>query len=279
MNKRQQYMILAGIGILIMILLVLLISPSSLLSPTITAVGTNLNKSTSDQISVITKTDFDPEQIKNFPYDIGKWHGQDYDATQVAKQLGANYLLVRGYDPETFTQPLFFTILQSKTDSSFHAPDYCFPYQGYLIQEEAKDNLVITNQAWSKGQSNIALPLNKLVVTKNSTDNKIIERRVVLYFYLKGNQFYSDTITMIEVQGLTPLQGSYDGTLNEEKEFLSQAVPLLFQFQPASDSQWHPLIATMAEKGISGYIGIAIIFIIPLSIIFYPIIRRRGLSR
>jgi hypothetical protein len=274
MNRQKQLLVFSGIGLLTIVLLILLASPDMIFSPTITVIGSDLNKSSTNQVSVTTLTDLgDPAQMAAFPYDIGKWHGRDYDTTAVAKALGANVVLLRGYDPDTFTQPLFLTIVQSKADSSFHAPDYCFNSQGYKIQENTKESVVVTNPDWSRNQSTIEIPLNKLIVTRDSPDGKIIERSVVLYFYVKGNQFYSDMITMVEMQGLAPIQGSYEGTLNEEKEFISQITPLLFQ--PGKDSG-QPLFTTLGEKGGGGYAVIALMLIIPVALIVFPFLRRRG---
>jgi hypothetical protein len=276
-SKRPQYLVLIGIGVLTIVILVLVSSPSSLFSP-MTVISDEFNKSSPHQVSVITKTDFSsPEQTKKFPYDIGKWHGQDYDTASVTRELGANVVLLRGYDPETFTQPLFLNIVQSKTDSSFHQPTVCFKLQGYDTEEQSKETLVVTSANWIKEHQNITITMNKILFIKVTKDGKITERRLVVYFYVKGNQFNNDLITMIEVQGLVPLKGSYEGTLKEEKEFLSQSIPLMFE-PIDNNSQWHPFIASLAEKGAGGYIVAAIMIIIPLGIIFYPLIRRRGPS-
>jgi hypothetical protein len=278
MNKRPQYMVFIGIGLLAIASLILLISPDMIFSPTVTVIGSNLNRASRNEVAVTTKTDLSPEGIAAFPYDIGKWHGMDYDTTATQKALGASVMLLRGYDPETFTQPLFLTIVQSKSDSSFHAPDYCFPSQGYEIQENTTETLLINNTTWAKDNSTVEMPLSKLVVTKNSREGEIIERRVVLFFYVKANQFYNDTITMVEVQGLAPIQGSYEGTLNEEKAFFSQIAPIMFQFEPTTDSEWQPLIKILGDRGIGGYLVIAVMLLIPVGLMLYPGIRRRGRS-
>jgi hypothetical protein len=279
-NKRPQYMVLAGIVLLTIVVLVLVTSPSTLFSPLVTIISSDLDKSAANQEFVLTKGDFiDPEQMSSFPQDIDKWHGEDYPTESVAEQLGANALLIRGYDPETFTQPLFLTILQSRTNSSFHAPEYCYRYQGYQIQEQAKESLPVTNPAWAK-DATISLPLEKLVVTKNSKDDSIIERRLVLFFYVKGNQFYSDVITLVEVQGLVPLKGTYEGTLNEARDFLSKAIPLMFKPRSeTSNNQWRPLFTSLSEKGAGGYALIAIMLAVPITMIVVPLIRRKGFSR
>jgi hypothetical protein len=274
-NRRPQYIVLAGIGVLAIVVLLLLASPSSIFSSMVTVIGGDPNKSTTDQVSVITKTDFnDPEKMKLFPYDIGKWHGQDYDAGNMTGILKADIVLIRGYDPETFAQPLFLIVVQGNADSSIHEPHYCFPN----IVEQSREDLVVTNPSWSSGRSSITIPLNKLVSAPQNLNGQIKERRLVLYFYVKGNQLYDDSVTLVEIQGLAPLQGSYETTLNEEKEFISQVVP--YMFEPGVNSnKWHPIAASMAERGAIGYIGIVVIVLIPVTMIVYPILRRRGKSR
>jgi hypothetical protein len=223
---------------------------------------------------VTTRTDFSDEaQMKAFPMDIGKWHGTDYDTTSTAQVLNAPVVLLRGYDPETFTQPIFLTIVQSKTSTSFHKPEVCFNDQGYKIQEDATETLTITDPEWTKHPSGLTIPLNKMIITRSATDGDIFERRVVLFFYVKGNQLYSDAITMIQVQGLIPLTGSYAGTLNEEKTFLAQIFPLMFQ--PGSGVDSRPVIVSLAQRGVIGYLGIFFILLVPVVVIAFPFLRRK----
>jgi hypothetical protein len=170
------------------------------------------------------------------------------------------------------------TIVQSKTNSSFHTLEGCLSLQGFQFQENSKDSVIMTGPNWAQGKSSTTIPLNRLVITKATQDGSIYERRLILFFYVKGNQYYSDMTTLIEVEGLIPLQGSYSGTLTEEQEFLSQAIPLMFE--PSSNSgQWHPLITRIAEKGVLGFAAIAIMILIPLSLIALPLIRRREVSK
>jgi hypothetical protein len=276
MDHGRQYWVLAGIGLLTIAVIVLLVSPGMVFSPMVTVIGSDLNQSSSDQVSVTTTADLgSPEQMAAFPRDIGKWHGEDYDAEATARQLGARAVLIREYKPKTFSQPLYLTIVQSESSSSFHELDkYCYPDQGYDIEENSKDLLVVDNPTWTEGKSSIIIPLKKLVVTKDNSNGDIIERSVAIFFYIKGNQYYSDLVTMIEVQGLAPVSGPYDDTLNEEKSFMTQIVPLLFQ--PANGSEWNPLVLSLADKGIIGYTGIGVILLIPLAVIAYPFIRKRG---
>ncbi len=275
-NRKQYYMMLTGIGILTIVVLILVSSPSAFFSPMVRVIGNDLNKATENEVSIATKTDFsDSEQVNALPYNIGKWHGKDYDTEELKKALKANVVLLRGYDPETFTQPLFLTIVQSKTDVSFHGTAYCLTFQGYDIQEQSPEKLAITDPDWAKEGSSVTIPLDKLIATKSTKEGRIFERRLVLFFYVKGNQFNSDEIAMVQVQGLIPLEGGYEGTLNEEKAFLSELIPLLFEPAGAS-SQWHPVFRILTDLGTGGYVLIIFMLLVPLVLIVYPLARRRG---
>ena len=171
--------------------------------------------------------------------------------------LGADAILLRLYEPSTFSQPLFFTIVQSRTESAFHPPKVCLTAQGYGIQEEGTETVTVTDATWVRDAAAGTIPMGRLVATRSARGGEVTERRLVLFFYVKGNQFSTDTITMIQVEGLVPLQGSYEGTLTEELEFISRAVPLMFE--PGTDTRWHPLIKVLADMGVSGYIIILVL--------------------
>jgi len=273
MKRSTQAFTLTGIALLTVVVLVLVASPNFIFTPAITVLGGDPNKATTDQVSVTTLTDLsDPERMKAFPLDIGKWHGRDYESAQYLEILKVQAVLIRAYDPETFTQPLFLIIVQGNSESSIHEPHYCFPN----IQEQAKEELVITDPKFTRGQPSVTVPLNKLVSARTNKEGRIIERRVVLYFFVKANQFYSDDVALVEVQALAPLEGPYESTLNEQKEFLAEVVPLLFA--PASDEEWQPIARTLSEKGAGGWAVMAIMGLIPIAIMAYPWIRGRAVK-
>jgi hypothetical protein len=134
----------------------------------------------------------------------------------------------------------------------------------------------MTEASWLRGTSTASIPLKKLVVTKSDKDGKLVERRVALFCYVKGNQFYSDTVTMIQTEALAPLQGSYEGSLGEQKDFLAQAIPLMFS-PSQGETRWRPLAQLLTERGAGGLVILALLFIIPIGIIIYPSIRYRDL--
>ena len=128
-------------------------------------------------------------------------------------------------------------------------------------------------KAWVKESATLSIPFGKLIVLRRAKDKTVLERRVLLFCYVKGNQFTTDTITMIQIEALAPFSGSYEGTLNEEKEFLSQAIPLLFE--PGEEVNWHPIATDIIELGLSGYIIVGLVLLIPVLVIVFPILRRR----
>ena len=273
-HRRYDLVNLAGIVLFVLVLLLLLTSPGMLFSPVVTFVDTELYIASGNEAPVRTIMDFrSSEQMSAFPREVGKWRGYDYDTTKYVELLGADVMLLRSYEPRTFSQPLFFLVLQAKTESSFHPPDICVRAQGGEIQSMGDEQVIITDASWVKGSTSLSIPMKLLVVTQPNKDGTIKERRIMLYCFVKGNQFYSDTITMIQVEALAPLQGSYEGTLNEEKEFISQAIPLMFE--PAKEKEWHPFGLQLIEKGITGYLIVAAMLLIPAAIIIYPKIKRK----
>jgi hypothetical protein len=272
-NSKKNYTVI-GIVLLVVVILLLLVSPNFFFAPVTKFIDTDLYSASADAAAVRTKTDFGSQnQMTAFPLSLGKWKGINYDTTDYIKRLGGDVMLVRQYNPKTFTQPVFFTIVQARTESSFHPPKVCLTSQGYKIQEEGDEKVIVQDADWAKGSSSITIPLHKLVVTKNDKKGNIIERRLVLYCYVKGNQYYSDNITLIEVAGLVPINDDYGGTLGEAQEFVAQAMPLLFQ--PGQNNQWQPLIITMVNWGLSGFVLIVIALLTPLILLLIPLVGKK----
>ena len=267
MNFLRRHYLIIGSFILACVILVLLSDPSLVFSHGVTFIDTDLHRSSGDEAYVRTKMDFgSQEHMSAFPTQIGEWKGYDYDTSKDRESLGADIILLRSYSSPGFYQPIFFLIMQAKTESSFHPPNICYVSQGFKIQEEAKEKISITSTGWAEASQTILVPLNKIVVFKES-QGQVTERRVALYCYIKGNQFTSDTITMIRIEALTPMDGSYEGILNLEKDFLAQTIP--YMFEPAKGTQWNPLVLQITQVGVVGYIAITLLLIIPLLIIVY----------
>ncbi len=276
-NRRSTYLVLS-IAVPILVLIILLSSPSFIFSPMVTFIDTDLYSTSTEAVPVRTKTDFASQaQMKAFPLNLGKWEGLDYPTEEQKVLLGGDVMLVRKYEPTTLDQPIFFTVVQARSESDFHPPKVCFEAQGYKIQEEGDEKVIIDNATWVKNNTSASIPFKRLLITRHSKDGTIIERRLVLYCYVKGNQFYSDNITLMEFGALTRLNGTYQGTLEEEKDFVAQSVPLMFE--PGKTAQWRPLVVIFAEWGVSGYILIVAVVAIATIAAIYPALRRRSEKR
>jgi hypothetical protein len=46
-------------------------------------------------------------------------------------------------------------------------------------------------------------------------------------------------------------------------------------FEPSKQDAWHPLVMQLIEKGITGYLIIAVMLLIPAAIMTYPRIKRK----
>jgi hypothetical protein len=268
-----------GFIVLIYAIIILLSTPSFLLAKTITTLDTELSQASTDATFVRAKMDFgNNEHMRAFPNNISGWEGSDYNTTRVAESLGADVMLMRSYiNPETF-QPVIFLIIQSTNRSTFHPPVVCYPALGYTIEEEGKAAIPVRNISWieeplfgvpaTKARySNVTLPVKKLVVVKQSGE-KVTERKVVLYFYVKDNPFTSDTFTLIRVSALAPTEGSYDGFLNLTAEFMGNTLPCMFELRK-EELIFFSLFASLAGKVLVG-----LMLLVPLPIIFYPEIKR-----
>lgn len=269
MTFLRQYSIILAVFVFVGIIVLLLSSSDLIFSSGVTFIDTELNRSSGDETYVRTKMDFGSQaHMSKFPRTIGNWTGSDYDATKWIEELGADIILMRWYTLQTLSQPVSLLIMQAKTSSSFHPPSVCYPAQGYVIQEKSKDSVLITNTSWAESSTNSSISVNKLIVNKESETGDIIERRVVLYCYVKGNQFTTDTITMIRTEALAPISGPYEESLVIQKQFLNQAIPRMFE--PANHKNWHPIILELTSWGIAGYVIVIVLICIPLIILILP---------
>ena len=280
----EEYSKLIGLLLLGFTIITLFSTPSMILAKYITTVDTELSRASEDMHFVKTKMDFgNNEHMQAFPKQIGDWNASDYNTTGVAESLGADVMLLRAYSHPKLYQPVFFLIIQSKNRSSFHPPVVCYPALGYTIEEEGKAKIFVQNISWvekplyslpepKRVYSNVTLPVKKLIVVKESGENKnknVTERRVVLYFYVRENPFTSaGNFTMIRVSALAPLEGSYDGILNITREFMGDTFPCMFEMQKEE-----PLILFILLASLAGKVVIGLLFLAPLVIIFYPEIR------
>ena len=285
----EEYSRFIGLLLLTFVIIMLFSTPSLLVGKSITTIDTELSHASGDAMPVRTMMDLGSnEYMRAFPRQVGDWEdwkGADYNTTRVAESLGADVMLMRAYTKHKLYPPIYFLIVQSNNRSSFHPPIVCYPALGYTIEEEATEEIFVHNASWASkplfatweskkeelGCFNGTISAKKLVVVKESEeDGKVTERRVVLYYYVKENPFASDTFTMVRVSALAPLEGSYDESLNLTKEFMGATMPSMFELRKDDPV----LFIRLASGSVIGKVAIGLLFLPPLTILFYPRIKK-----
>ena len=274
------------IGLLVLALVIIMLSstPTMILTKSITTIGTELSHATEDETHVRTKMDFGSNEHMNaFPLQVGNWTAYDYDTTQLAEKLDTDTMLMRTYKNPALDRPVFFLIMQSTSRSSFHPPIVCYPALGYPVEDEGKVQVPVQNASWAEGQwlserdvtFNGTITAKKIVVGKETGEGTVVERRVVLYFYVKDRPFASNTVTMVRVSAIAPIEGSYDQVLDITKMFMGDTIPYMFELQEDLPPLYTSLASGSAiDKGVLGLLLLA-----PLTIIFYPQLKQRTRRR
>lgn len=274
MDFFRQYSLIIGLSVLVVVLALLLSSSDIVFSSGVSFLDADLENTSKGEVYVKTKIDLgDKKHIKEFPHNIGEWVGYDRDTSEWEAKLGADVTLHRGYTTVGMYNPISFIVLQSESEYGFHPPRLCYPAHGYKIVEDEIERVEITHPDWTEEQTSISVPMEKLVLTMESDDGEVTERLVVLTFYLRGNQFTTDAITMVRIEADAPLEGSYEDVLNWEKTLVREAVPVLFD--PDEEEEWNPIIAELAGWGIGGYLIIVAALSVPLAVIIYPRMKYR----
>ena len=236
----------------------------------------------------------DPGELSAFPIEIGEWHGQDCDAAKAERtrvDLGADVLLLREYRRTAFSQPVVLLIMSGATLSSFHKPQDCYAYLGYEIHSDLVDTLTVTDASWidRAGRQQPAelppalpasarqalesepyqgqIPVGRLIVSKRDSSGTIVERRVVLYTYVRELAVTSDQIGMIRVSALTPVSGSFQNTVGLLQGFTAEVLPLMFE--PPEEAR--TVMASLAELGAGGYSVIVIAFVVPSALVAFAL--------
>ena len=279
---RQTFQITIGMLILMFILSVFFSTPCMLSPRGVSLIATEIQHPSGNELFVRTKLDFaHPETVKDFPQRIGEWHSISYDWSRVEESLGADILLSRAYRHPNFSSPVFFLIIQGKNMSTFHPPVVCYPALGYEIEEVGNTEFFVAKASWaaeawlSEKEVNIFrgnISAKKLVLVKR-TDGEITERRIALYYYVKGERMSMlKEITMIRISALAPLSGSYQDTLEPMKKLASDTFPEMFVVR-----QKERMVAEMLviKHGVLGFLVIAILVSAPIIFILFPIIRIR----
>jgi hypothetical protein len=274
----RRYSLLIGIFLLACAMVLLLSKPSTIFSQEAFFIDDEPFESSQDGVYVKTKVDIgDSEHMKSFPLVIGRWEGFDYESSFWEEELGADAVLLRGYDKPGLYQPIFLQIVQGKTGTNVHPPLLCYTSQGYTIEEHVSDTLLISDTSWVEQGAPVSIPVKKMVVYKTSDNQTITERRIVLYWYVEGNRIASNTVTIVEISAFAPLKGSYEGILGETKDFAAQAIPALFE--PTDDSaKGQTVMAQLIDWGALGYVIILSLICIPVALAIYPRVRAKRIQ-
>ncbi|MBM3133332.1 MAG: hypothetical protein FJZ95_09935 [Chloroflexi bacterium] len=126
----------------------------------------------------------------------------------------------------------------------------------------------MTDKSLTGKAAQLSIPVEKMVVAKKDKEGNVSERRIVLHFYIKGNQFTTNTISWVRVEAIPQDEDSFDDALNAEKDFLSEAMPLMFQ--SADKEEWNPIVLELTGWGPAGYFIVILLLSLPLAIIIFP---------
>ncbi|MBN2187012.1 MAG: exosortase-associated EpsI family protein [Dehalococcoidia bacterium] len=279
MKPRVGYLTIVGIFLLATSITFMCSRSELLFSESVSFISTELSEAPRHETFVWSKMGLKTnEAITDFPTKLGEWEGYDWDkrkAADLRETLGANVSLMRDYYRPGLYTPIFFLIVQAKESTTLHPPNVCYKALGYHV-DEFKDVIQIAGASQDGTYDNVltggTVPIKKLVVSKTS-EGQVVERRVALYCYLRGGQFTPDTINLIRISAIVPVEGSYDGILEEIKHFAGLAIPQLFEFRQEEESPI--LIVKLAGWGARGGLLIFLAFAIPVALIIYPILRKK----
>lgn len=289
MDRKWQSVFILGLFILAFVLVVLLYKPNPGPVEGYITIETRRDSATGNvRIAKMITSLNDQERLDDFPYRIGNWEGTDYwQSKYLRESLKADVLLMREYHrTDQFSQPIELLIINSGRSTSVHMPIHCFNFLGYTIGEESYDSINIEdtslveliNESGSDAVRkwfftelkfpayDAEIPINKLEVYK-TRDNQIIERRLVLYCYLKDPGFIGNEFGMLRVSALIQDYGRYDDIELLLKDFMRETFSLLFKSYHEEQDR---IIVLIAGFGAWGYFAISILFLVPLTMVIYP---------
>lgn len=290
MNYWKEHSTVIGGIVFAFVVISLIANPSVLFARGVQFIDSDLGDS-DGRTFVRTRMDLgSKETALSFPMQIGRWQATDKTKPWLEEALDADVLFQRNYSLPDFPLPVYFLIIRSKSTSSFHPPPVCYQAQGWEIEEEGKETIPITDTSWAETytsppeQRGLArssggkqpyemLGAKKMVVVRKS-DGKVIDRRVVLYFYVKKNSWVGSdngAITMIRVSTNAPEKGSYEGVLNVIRNFTGDVIPYIFE--PKEPERIY--FVQLTDGGVKGWLLLTVLFAVPLGMIAWPRVRRR----
>ncbi len=279
----KQLRVASSLVVLCMVIIMLVSSPEAFLPQGVKLIDTEIKGTSGNERFVRTKMDFgSAQQMENILLGGTEWSASLYDMSDVQQQLGADILTTWVcYHPSSST-PIWFLVIQSRDVVSFHPPPVCYQAMGYKVAEESTIEIAVSGEGWAQQQWLEAfedpdayegtISVKKLVVTREK-DNRPLERRLVLYYYIKDDSSSSPKrITMIRVSAVVPLYGSYDEVLSLEEQIISDFFPLMFEPRSEQASFGGLLIDHL---GAFGWLIIIAVIMGPLGFLMYPIMKPR----
>lgn len=224
---------------------VLLSTPSMLFAKSVAMVDTELRESGPDAVRVLTRFDLgSQEQLDRIPTRMGSWTmTQERDWDRVADILNTNVLLSRDYRHPALFQTVNLLVIESTNVSSFHPAPVCYQAQGWTVPAGggSKVAVPVTNGTWAQQPwlsdaeprafaGNVSAKL--LEATKIGPDGAVTEKRVALYVYLKEEDWrVTRSVTWLRVEIALPPSSPPEEALPILADLLGEAVPHLFQFE------------------------------------------------
>ena len=283
--KGSGFRVTAGIVFFVLLIIIMASNTTSILTSGVSMIDTEINRSNWNSGTFVrTKMDFGKnEHIEAFPDQIAEWEmRQDYDWPQIKEALGVDTLFVRAYEKDGFYQPLFFLVAQSKDLTSFHPPPVCYRALGYEIDDESVIYFPVTDRTWaaqhwrSIKEGNIFagdLSAKRLIVSRRDAEGNILERRALIYYFVRDSGLTSNTITMIEVSTIIPGDSDYNSNIDMLRKWIGDATPEMFVPRQSKDellgAKW------TNSHGIVGWITIIMALSMPLAVVFWPVIKPR----
>jgi hypothetical protein len=295
MTEYRRNVIVVGALLFLFVVVFLMSDPHDIFATSYFFIDTELSKSSGLEVPIRTKMELGTEEhMQNFPRIIADWTGYDYDTTRIETTIPNSVVLMRTYRRKILSQPVDLVIGYSGSPSSFYSPLVCYPVLDYFIEEEGHELVYVKDVSWLARSKDLdinklpdwakkeielkSIPLSelgywvsvkRLLISKWNND-KIIDRQVVLYFYIKDRSI-TPKYGMLRCSAQIPLSGPYDSSLQGVKELMSEAIPLLFEPIKPSDI----FLVLLARHGAGGYFAIFLLFFVPLAIIAYPVLRAK----
>lgn len=272
----EAWRVVAGVVGLLVVLAILLSTPSMVVAKSVAVVDTELREDGASPQRVLTTMDLGkPDAL---PRKLGRWNAtQQYAWDDVGTLLHANALLSRDYARPGLHQPVNLLILQSANVTSFHPAPVCYRAQGWDVHDDGLLVPVpIPNATWAQpgwisddapGTFHGNLTAKALVATKEG------DERVALYVYLKKSDWaVTRDVTWIRVEIGVPPGTDPTDAVAAMRDLLGEAVPYMFRFEAGEE----PVLgqALLHNYGLLGGLAIVALVSVPSGFIVAGFVRR-----